>query len=330
MDLNEVRTENSKVITLAKNVSRVYSKYGIYLILLFLIVVISFLTDNFFTYSNLITVVRQICFISLIGLGVMVVIITKGIDLSSGSIVGVTSVVIATAATTWQQPFIVVIFIGLAIGGLSGAINGTLVATTGMPPFIVTLGMFTTARGLAYLFCDGRPISVIERTDITFLGGGDVLGIPMPILFLAIVAVITHVMLSKTKLGKSIYAVGANENAAKISGISVTKVKLFVYIFAGILSAFSGTLVAARVCSGIPDLGIGYEFDAITAAVIGGTSFSGGVGTVAGTIAGALVVGVINNGMDLMAVNLYWQLIVKGTIIILAVWLDSQKNRYNR
>ena len=326
MAVGEASAKESKSSSYITRLRKGYERFGIIAILIGITVLMSILSDRFLSSANIINIIRQVSFIAIIALGATAIIITKGIDLSPGSIVGITSVVVASYAHPGQHSLIVVLLIGLGVGTIVGLINGTLIAKTGIPPFIVTLGMFTTARGLALLFSDGRPISNLSPNFI-FLGAGDVLGIPVPIIILVVVAVLTHFLLNNTRLGRHIYAVGGNEQAAIISGINVNRVKIFVYAFAGFLASLSGLILTARIYSGQPGLGVGFELDAIAAAVIGGTSLNGGIGTVTGTIAGALVVGVINNGMDLMGVSMYWQQITKGGIIVLAVFLDMQKNR---
>lgn len=312
---------------MGSNVRGIYEKFGIFIVLIMLVVLLSFLSPNFLTTHNLLNIARQITFIAIIGFGVTIVIITTGIDLSSGSIVGLTSVIVASAAHPGQFPFIVTILIGLLVGLVCGLINGIIVAKAGIPPFIATLGMYTAARGFASLYSDGRPINGL-KPEFIYLGAGRPLGIPVPVIILIIVAIITHLLLTKTRIGRHIFALGGNEQAAIISGINVNKIKMVVYAYAGLLASLSGLVLTARISSGQPGLGVGFELDAIASAVIGGTSLSnGGVGSVFGTITGALVIGVINNGMDLLNINTYWQQIIKGAIIVLAVTLDKMKNR---
>jgi len=298
----------------------------------------SLLSPAFLTKINLINIVRQISIIGLIALGVTGVIVTAGIDLSSGSVVGVACVVAAafsqmpTGARVLYpaiagNPVYVSIIAGCLVGMIAGAINGFLVAKTRIPPFIATLGMFSAARGAAMLFTAGRPISNL-RDDYNFIGQGDIAGLPIPILILVVMAIVTHILYSRTKFGKYIYAIGGNEQAAHVSGINVAKFKLLIYVYAGFLAALGGIVVSSRIGSGQPGLGVGYEFDAITAAVIGGASLSaGGIGTIPGTIVGALIMGVLNNTLDLTNVSAYWQQIIKGAIIVGAVILDQQKNK---
>lgn len=308
-----------------KRLVKIYNKFGIFIVLICMMIILSILTPNFLTSKNLINVVRQISFIAIIGFGVTAIIITTGIDLSSGSIVALTSVVVASVAHPGQHSLFVTILIGLSVGLVCGFFNGIITAKAGIPPFIVTLGMYTAARGAASLFSDGRPISNMKE-EFIFLGAGKVLGIPVPIIILIVVAILMHIILTQTRYGRHVFALGGNEQAAIISGISVVKVKVLVYTCAGLLSSLAGLVLTARINSGQPGLGVGLELDAIASAVIGGTSLSGGVGSVFGTFTGALVIGVINNGMDLLNINVYWQQIVKGIIIVLAVFIDKMKH----
>jgi inositol transport system permease protein len=225
-----------------------------------------------------------------------------------------------------DYPVIVPIFIGLFAGVVMGAFNGYVVTKSKIAPFIVTLGTMTIARGLALIFSKGRPISNLSDS-FNFIGGGAIFGIPFPIVILIFVFVICIILLNKTVLGRYIYAVGGNELAARASGINVNKVKMAVYIISGLLAGLAGILLTSRVTTGQPNAGAGFELDAIAAAVIGGTSTKGGIGTIGGTFLGALLIGVINNGLDLMNVTSYYQQVVMGVIIIGAVVLDSWNQR---
>jgi inositol transport system permease protein len=321
-------------------------KYAIVFIFMAMFVGMWLLSDAFLQPRNLFNVVRQISVMGLIAIGVTMVIITTGIDLSSGSIVALAAVVAASMAqrVDWQGakypglelPVIVPILAALAVGVLCGAINGGLIARFKIPPFIATLGMMTVARGFALIYSD-RPVSGLTDT-YNFIGQGEILkilpipnqpplGIPIPVIILVLVAVGSHIMLNNTRFGRHIYAVGGNEQAALISGLNVGRIKIGVYTIAGLLCGLAGLVLSSRIGSGQPGLAVGIELDAIAAAVIGGTSLSGGVGTIWGTIIGALIIGVLNNGLDLLNVSAYWQTIVKGSIIVAAVIIDERKNR---
>jgi ribose/xylose/arabinose/galactoside ABC-type transport system permease subunit len=305
---------------------RTLSKYGLLLALLLLCLILSFLTPKFFTLSNLMVIVTQVTINALLAFGVTFVIITGGIDLSVGSIVALTSVVTASFAHPDTYSIAVPIVAGVMVGVLFGAFNGFVITKGRVPAFIVTLGTMTMGRGLALIYSKGRPISNLSET-FNFIGGGALFGIPIPILILGVVFVLCLVILKKTVIGRYIYAVGGNEQAARAAGVSVAKVKMFVYIMAGGLAALAGIILTSRISTGQPNVGIGFELSAIAAAIIGGTSTSGGVGTITGTLLGALLIGVISNSLDLLNVTSYYQLVVMGLIIIGAVILDSFQRR---
>jgi inositol transport system permease protein len=318
----------------------IFSKYGIFLIFAVMVLGASILSPAFLSSTNLINIVRQMSIVGLIALGVTGIIVSAGIDLSSGSVVGLAAVVAASLAQMpdyaaafypgLHLPLFVSILAACVVGALVGLINGSLVAKAHIPPFIATLGTFTAIRGAANLYTGGRPISNLTD-DYNFIGQGDVFGVPVPIIILVVMAVVTHILYAHTKFGKYIYAIGGNEQAARVSGINAAMYKMLIYVYASFLAGLAGLVVSARIGSGQPGLGVGYELDAIAAAVIGGTSLSaGGIGTVAGTIVGALIIGVLNNTLDLMNVSAFWQQIVKGCIIVGAVIIDQLKQRGRR
>jgi inositol transport system permease protein len=215
---------------------------------------------------------------------------------------------------------------GMVTGAICGALNGLVITRGRVAPFIATLGMMTAARGLALVISGGKPVSNLRR-DFTVIGSGDLLGIPVPVVALLAVALASAVFLGNFRLGRYIYAIGGNEDAARSSGVRIVNVKMFAYIVCGGLAGVAGTILAARITTGQPNAGIGYELDAIAAAVIGGTSLSGGSGTIGGTILGALLIGLINNGLDLLNVQSYYQQVVKGIIIVGAVWMDRSHRK---
>ena len=317
------KTESSKNIGSSR--SEFFKKYGIVLILLLMVIGMTIAKPVFIRSANIINIFRQVSVIGTLAFGVTLIIITGGIDLSSGSVVALVGVVAATFASPGES-VIVAILVALAVGAACGLFNGTVLAVTGIPPFIVTLGMMTAARGAALLFTDGRPVSDISEGFLYF-GSGTIGFLPVPVLIFLVMGGITHVLLRKSKFGKTIYAYGGNEQAAKVCGINVKRVLIIVYTYAGIMSAVGGIILTARVSSGNPTAGLGYELDAIASAVIGGTSLNGGVGFITGTIIGALIIGVLNNGLTLMGVSPYWQQIIKAIIIIGAVVLDSYKHK---
>jgi ribose/xylose/arabinose/galactoside ABC-type transport system permease subunit len=301
---------------------RSFGQYGIFLAFAIICLVLALSTPRFFTVSNLITIGNQVSINALLAFGVTFVIIAGGIDLSLGSMVAVTGVVAATYAHPDSYPVIVPIFVGLSAGCAIGAFNGLVITKSKVPPFIVTLGTMTIGRGLALIFSNGRPVSNLSDS-FNFIGGGNILGIPFPIIILITAFIVCSVILNKTILGRYIYAVGGNEPAARASGIRVNNVKMWVYTICGLLSAMGGILLTSRITTGQPNAGAGFELDAIAAAIIGGTSTSGGTGTMTGTLIGALLIGVISNSLDLLNVTSYYQQVVMGVIIIGAVVLDS-------
>lgn len=321
-------------------------KYAIVVIFAIMCLAMSLMTKAFYQPNNLVNVVRQISVVGLIAIGVTMVIITTGIDLSSGSVLALAAVIAASLGQQpdWHDakypgislPLIVPILAALLIGLSAGAINGSLISRFKIPPFIATLGMMTVARGAALLYSN-RPVSGLTDT-YNFIGQGEIfkvfpvegrppLGLPIPVIILVVVAIAAHILLTRTRFGRYIYAVGGNEQAALISGLNIGRIKIGVYALAGLLSGLAGLVLSSRIGSGQPGLGLNYELDAIASAVIGGTSLSGGIGTIWGTIIGALIIGVLNNGLDLLNVSAYWQTIVKGSIIVMAVIVDERKNR---
>jgi inositol transport system permease protein len=321
-------------------------KYAIVLIFIAMFIAMALLSDAFLSPRNLLNIVRQISVVGLIAIGVTMVIITTGIDLSSGSVLALAAVIVASLAQQpdWhdakfpglQLPLIVPILAALLVGAACGWVNGALIAGFRIPPFIATLGMMTIARGFALIYSN-RPVSGLTD-NFNYIGQGEIfkvmpvpgqpdMGIPIPILILLAVAIAAHIMLNNTRFGRHIYAIGGNEQAARISGLNVGRIKIGVYTIAGLLAGLAGLVLTSRIGSGQAGLGVGYELDAIAAAVIGGVSLSGGIGTIWGTMVGALIIGVLNNGLDLLNVSAYWQTIVKGSIIVAAVIIDERKNR---
>jgi ribose/xylose/arabinose/galactoside ABC-type transport system permease subunit len=301
---------------------RRFSQYGIFLAFILLYLVLALSTPKFFTLSNLMNIGTQVSINALLAFGVTFVIITGGIDLSLGSMLAVAGVLAATFARADAYPVIVPVIAGLAAGLLLGAFNGFVITKSKVPPFIVTLGTMTIGRGLALILSKGRPISNLSDS-FNFIGGGNLWGIPFPIIMLVVAFGVCSAILNKTVLGRYMYAIGGNEPAARASGIRVNQVKMWVYTICGLLSAIGGILLTSRITTGQPNAGGGFELDAIAAAIIGGTSTSGGTGTMTGTLIGALLIGVISNSLDLLNVTSYYQQVVMGAIIIGAVVLDS-------
>lgn len=316
-----------------ERLSRFFDKYAIYVILLLMIIAMSILKpDNFPKLNNFTNIMRQMTPIGIMALGVTFCIITTGTDLSGGSVLALCSIVAAHLAHPMADgsgvyPLAVTIGGTLAVGGLAGMINGLVISYGKVPPFIATLGMMSIARGAAMLLSGGRPIGNFTAA-FKFLGGGVVGGfLPVPVIIFAVCALIAFIILHRSKFGTYVYAIGGNENAARVSGISVNKILVMVYMLAGMMYGIAAIVLTARQESGVPSAGIGYDMEAITCAIIGGSSFSGGIGTVGGTIVGALIMGVLANGMTMLRVNPNWQTVVKGAVIIAAVLLDMRKNR---
>jgi inositol transport system permease protein len=302
------------------------AQYGLVLVLALLAIVLALAKPQFLTWANLVTVVRQISINGILAVGVTYVLLTGGVDLSLGSVVALAGVIAASLAHPGGHALAVPVLAGILTGTACGWTNGALVTRGGVAPFIVTLGMMTVARGLALVLSGGRPVSNLS-TEFTRLGSGECLGVPIPVLLLAVVAALSHLFLSRFRHGRYLYAVGGNEDAARASGIDVTRVKTLAYTLCGSLAGLAGVVLAARITTGQPNAGVAYELDAIAAVVIGGTSLSGGIGGIGGTVLGALLMGVINNGLDLLNVSSYYQQVVKGLIIVGAVWLDRHNAR---
>jgi ribose transport system permease protein len=294
---------------------------GILPILVAICVIFSLVTPNFLSLGNLINVIRQASINIVLATGMTFVILTGGIDLSVGSILGVTAVVGVLVSLVPGLGWFAVPA-ALIAGVFLGLLNGSLVAYLGLPPFIVTLGSYTALRGVAYLVANGT--TVINR-DLNFAWVGNNYVGPIPwlviIAFLAVLA--SWFVLRRTVLGRHIYAVGGNIRAARLTGIKVSRVLLFVYGVSGLLSGLGGIMSASRLYSATGMLGQGYELDAIAAVILGGTSFTGGIGTIWGTLLGALIIALLNNGLTLMNVSFFWQLVVKGLVIIIAVTIDK-------
>jgi ribose transport system permease protein len=275
----------------------------------------------FFTSDNILTLLRQASFNTIMAAGVSVVIITAGIDLSIGSVWALSSVVMAFVCVSKGLAWTLSVLIGLAVGLACGIVNGWGVTLLRIPPFVATLGMMSIARGLAEVITGGFQISGLPDA-FQWWGQGDIFGVPVPVIVAVGVIVLTWALLRFTRLGRYIYAVGGNEAAAHLSGVPVNRVKLFAYAYCGTLAALAGLLATARMGSVRPSDALGYELDAIAASVIGGISLMGGQGSVLGTAIGAALIGVLRNGMVLLDVSAFWQKVVIGVVIIIAVALD--------
>jgi inositol transport system permease protein len=300
-------------------------RYGLVLALGLVCALLAAAKPTFFTAANLVNILRQVSINGLLAVGVTLVLLTGGVDLSLGSVVALSGVVAASLAQPGDGPVLFAVAAGIGAGLACGLVNGALVAYGRVAPFIATLGMMTAARGLALVWSGGRPVSNLVP-GFTALGG-DWGRLPIPALLLAAVTLAVWVFLNRTRWGRHLYAVGSSAAAARAAGISVTGIRLFAYSLCGALAGLAGVVLAARITTGQPNAGIAYELDAIAAVVIGGTSLSDGVGGVGGTILGVLLLGVINSGLDQLNVSAYYQQIIKGAIIVGAVWLDQRSRR---
>jgi ribose/xylose/arabinose/galactoside ABC-type transport system permease subunit len=303
-------------------------QFGTLIGLLGLILALWILTPYFLTVSNLLNVAQQTSINAIIAVGMTFVIISHGIDLSVGSIVAFSGVVLASVLQT-AVPLPLALVIGLAVGAFCGVVNGILITYGKLPPFISTLGMMSVARGAALLYTSGRPISGFEPS-FRYLATGEILYIPVPVIIMILVYLIAHIVLTRTKLGRYTYAIGGNEEAALLSGVNVKLYKTMVYGLSGMLSGLAAIILTARLNSAQPIAGMMYELDAIAATVIGGTSLLGGQGRVVGTLIGALIMGVLRNGLNLLGVSSFVQQTVIGSVIILAVLMDMALKKHRR
>lgn len=301
-------------------------RFGPVLGLLLLSGTLAVLSDHFLRFDNLMGVCRQSAVNALLALGQLAVIITAGIDLSVGSILGLCCVLVAMLLKAGVPP-VLAVAAALASGVLLGALNGALFTKLRLPhPFIPTLGMMNFARGLALVLTGGFPVSELPA-GFRFLGAGSIAWIPAPVLLVVVCCLLFHVFLRYTTYGRDTYAIGGNRQAALLSGIPVDRRLIMVYALSGGMSALGAIVLAGRMNSGFPLAGVGAELDSIAAVIIGGASFFGGMGTVAGTLVGALIMGVLRNGLNLLNVSSYWQTVVIGVVIVVAVWVDVVRQR---
>lgn len=313
----------------ARTLSEALRRFGPLAALLLMCAALSLLSEHFLALDNLLNVFRQSAVNALLSLGQLLVIITAGIDLSVGSILGLCCVLAALVLKA-GAPWWLAILAALAAGAALGAINGLLFTKLRLPhPFIPTLGMMNVARGLALVITGGFPISELPG-GFRYWGAGAVVRIPAPVLVVVCACVLLHLFLTRTTLGRDVYAIGGNRQAALLSGVPVDRRLIMVYAISGALAAAGAVVLAGRMNSGFPLAGVGAELDSIAAVIIGGASFFGGVGTVLGTLVGALIMGVLRNGLNLMNVSAYWQTVVIGAVIVAAVWVDVVRQRAMR
>ena len=294
-------------------------RYGLVVSFLLLCLALSLLSDRFLTVGNLTNVLRQSTINLIIAIGMTYVILTAGIDLSVGAVLALSTVVTADLLQR-GVPILPTVLLGLTLGGVLGMASGLLISRVKVPPFVATLGMMTVARGLALTYTQGRPITGLPDA-FRYIGTGYLGPIPMPIIVAAVAFLAGYVLLTRTRMGMYIYALGNNPVAAHYTGIATSKYITFVYVLAGALAALAGMVLVARLDSAQPTAGISYEFDAIAAVVVGGTSFAGGEGSLMGTLLGVLVISVLNNGLNLLDVSSFYQPVVTGVVIALALLL---------
>ena len=308
----------------------VRSNLGILIGLLIMCIGLTFISDSFATSTNIFNVLRQISVNVFLACGMTMVILIGGIDLSVGSVIAISGCLCAGLITNNGIPSGLAMILAIIIGTLVGAVNGLIIANTKIPPFIVTLAMMNIGRGFARIYTNATTILVNDELFI-WIGSGKIFGeIPVQLLFMVVVVIITGLILNKTKFGRNIYAVGDNQQAAVYSGINSKKVIFLVFTLSGLFAACAGILSAARTFSGQFNVGDGAEMDAISAVVLGGTSMTGGVGRISGTLIGCLVIGILNNGMNLMGIDSSWQYVVKGIVVLLAVYIDYIKKEKSK
>lgn len=292
--------------------------------LLLLCLLMTILSDRFLTQNNILNILRQVSINGIIAVGMTFVILTSGIDLSVGSVMAYSGTMMVGAMVNLGFNPVLAIVTALVLGVVFGLLNGFLISYAKMPPIIVTLAMMEIPRGLALLYTGGYPLSGLPQ-GFSFIGRGYVLGIPTPVLIMLFVYLVAHVFLNYLPLGRYIYAIGGNEEAVRLSGIKVRKYKTIAYIISGITAAISGIVITSRLMSGQPMAGEGFELDAIASVVLGGTDINGGRGSIVGTLIGALIMGVLSNGLNLLGVSPYVQRVFKGLIILFAIYFSSKK-----
>jgi ribose/xylose/arabinose/galactoside ABC-type transport system permease subunit len=310
--------------TYSVSAARIWRRVGVLAALIILVIAASFLSDRFLTPANLLNILRQVAIVGILAIGMTFVILTRGIDLSVGSILGLSVVIYAGLLETHSMA--IAIPLGLLVAMAAGLVNGLGVASAGIPPFIMTLGMLSFARGLAFLYTGGTPIPILNEAFYD-LGNDYLFGIPIPSLILLAILAVSAIILSLTAFGRSVYAIGSNEEAARLSGVPVRLYKIIVYVIAGGVSGLAGLVYASQLSIGTPIAGQGYELDAIAAVVVGGTSLFGGKGSVGGTFLGTLIIGVLANILNLTGVDPYVQQLFKGALIVVAVYFMSRSGR---
>ncbi len=313
-----------KDLKLGDKFSRIKQKYGIFLVLILLFVVSSLINSNFLSVRNLTNISRQISITTILAFGETILIISGLLDLSNGSVLALAGL-LSVSVFKMTGSLILAFIVAIVVAVFCNIINGIMVTKFETPPFIATLAMMAMARGAALLYTNGQNIYRIG--DYTVFGQGSIGFVPTPIIFFILIGIVTWYILKHTRLGRSLYAIGGNEEAAVASGINVNRKKMLAYIVNGVFVGIAGVIFMSRVNAGLPNGAVGFEFEALTSSIIGGTSFSGGVGTAGGTVIGAFIVGFLNNIMNLVGVNSYVQQIIRGGIIALAVIYDTRTKK---
>ncbi len=293
--------------------------------LVMLLLVMSLSSDSFRSANNFINVARQVSINMIIACAMTLVLIVGGIDLSVGAVMAMAGMVSAYLSF-YNYPFIICLLAGLLVGALAGLLNGVILANTKLPPFIVTYAMQSILRGLVFVVTGAGTIRLVSETYLDF-GGSSIGFLPLPIIYMVVIIGISILLLSRTKFGRHIYAIGGNPKAAKYSGINLKKVTILIYVISGLCAGFAGMVLTSRNSSMQPSVGTGAEMDAIAAVVLGGTSMLGGRGAISGTILGAFIIGFINNGLNMLGMDSFYQYIAKGIVILIAVYMDDVKNR---
>lgn len=306
---------------------RFWKKTAIFWVLVLLVVLMAFASEAFFTQRNILNVMKQTSITAILGVGMTFVLISGGIDLSVGSVIALAGVLAsATAVTERGISLAVTILVAVGMGMLCGLINGVGIAYIGYPPFIMTLGMMTSARGLALVFTNGKPIFGLSPAFVD-VANATIFKIPLLVYYLVAVIIVGYVMLTQTVFGRRVYAIGGNAEAARLSGVNVKLQKVLIYMISGTLAGFCGLLMCSRITSGNATVASGYEMNAIASAVIGGVSMNGGAGSVMGTLIGALILTIIQNSFDILGINPFYQSVIQGIIILMAVFMDIRNKQ---
>ncbi|WCK56293.1 ribose ABC transporter permease [Aneurinibacillus sp. Ricciae_BoGa-3] len=298
------------------------SKYRTLFVLLVIVIIASFLSNAFFTTTNLLNIARQVSITAIVGAGMTLVILVAGIDLSVGAVLAVSGAIVAGVLASTNSVMLAIL-VSLIVGIFFGSINGFLSTKGKMPSFIVTLATMAVARALTLVLTNGYPV-VVRSSSFREIGNGHILGVPIPVILMVVIFVLLHILLKHTKLGRYIYSVGGNESASRLTGINTYRVIITTFILSGIFTSIASLIYTARLSSAQPTAGTGLELDAIAAVILGGTSLAGGQGGVFGTLIGAFIMGILDNILNLMNINPYYQGIVKGVVIILAVFTDNK------